>query len=237
MFKFTVRKKKDFAENERSRAYWTYAGEFLLVFLGILIALQVENWNQDRQERKLERVLLHEMLNNLNTDLEDLEYNAQVQQRFLNSNQLVMEFLKSDLPWNDSMGRHFSQLMAGSVFDYNNSAYESLKSIGIELVRNDSLRQHITYVYTARYTKVKTTHEILFTYIFDYLYPSMRENLHTVIPGELTVPVDLEELRNKNDFMEDLNMTIFIYRLFINTSREAREAIVELIEEIEKELS
>jgi hypothetical protein len=37
--------------------------------------------------------------------------------------------------------------------------------------------------------------------------------------------------------MEDLNMTIFIYRLFINTSREARETVIELIEEIEKELS
>jgi hypothetical protein len=222
---------------KQSGSFWIYAGEFILVFLGILIALQVENWNQNRQDRKLERVLLHEMLTNLEADLADIDYNSRMQQRFLNSNELVLEFLQSDLPWHDSLGRHFAELMAGTVFDSNNSAYESLKSIGIDLVRNDSLRQHITLVYTARYMKVKTTQDMLFTYIFDHLYPAMRVNLRTVIPREHTVPVNLEKLRNNTGFIEDLNMTIFIYRIFISTSREAREGVIKLIEEIEKELS
>lgn len=44
---------------ENSRSFWTFAiGEFVLVFLGILIALQVDNWNQERKDRKLEHVLL-----------------------------------------------------------------------------------------------------------------------------------------------------------------------------------
>jgi hypothetical protein len=237
MFGFLFRRKEKTGVRRRSESFWVYAGEFLLVFLGILIALQVENWSQDHKDRKLERVLLSEMLHNLEADLEDLEYNSGMQQRFLNSSQLVLEFLQSNGTWHDSLGRHFSQLMAGSVFDSNNSAYESLKSIGIDLVRNDSLRQQITLVYTARYTKLKTTHDLLFTYIFDHLYPSLRANLHTVIPRELTVPVNLENLRMDNGFIEELNMTIFIYRLFIGTCQEAREAIIELIEEIEKELS
>ena len=54
-------------EGEKSGNFWTFViGEFFLVFLGILIALQVDNWNQNRKERKMERVLLSEMLTDLN---------------------------------------------------------------------------------------------------------------------------------------------------------------------------
>ncbi|MEA3461751.1 MAG: hypothetical protein U9R49_07720, partial [Bacteroidota bacterium] len=92
----------------------------------------------------------------------------------------------------------------------NNSAYESLNSIGIDLVRNDSLRQQISLVYEVRYPKVDATQEILFTHIFDHLYPALRTNLKTVSPREMTVPVNLEKLRQNNGFAEDLYMTIFI---------------------------
>ncbi|MEA3460898.1 MAG: hypothetical protein U9R49_03390, partial [Bacteroidota bacterium] len=61
---------------KRKRNFWLYSvGEFVLIFLGILIALQVDNWNQVRQERKLERVLLSEMRSNLKATQEDIEYN------------------------------------------------------------------------------------------------------------------------------------------------------------------
>ena len=36
-------------------------GEIVLVMLGILLAIQVDNWNQSRQDRKTEKVLLKEI--------------------------------------------------------------------------------------------------------------------------------------------------------------------------------
>jgi hypothetical protein len=51
-------------ENRTGR-YLTYAiGEIILVVIGILIALQVSNWNQDRKDRISER----KILNNINRD-------------------------------------------------------------------------------------------------------------------------------------------------------------------------
>ena len=71
MLRFLFKSKRDDVSPERR--FWIYAsGEFLLIFLGILIALQVDNWNQNRQERKLERILLSEMLDNLQQDLNDI---------------------------------------------------------------------------------------------------------------------------------------------------------------------
>jgi len=222
---------------KRKRNFWLYSvGEFVLIFLGILIALQLENLNQKRQEKKLEKVLLSEMLSNLKANQDDIEFNIRLQERFLNSNHVVLEFLKGDQDWHDSLGIHFNYLMGGTVYDNNNSTYESLNSIGIDLVRNDSLRQQITLVYTVRYPKVEKTQDILFTYIFDHLYPALRVNLQTLVPREVTVPVDLEQLRQNNGFLEDLNMTIFIYNLSRRTYQRALVSTEILISDIEKEL-
>lgn len=56
------------AENKLSK-YLLYAiGEIILVVIGILIALQVNTWNENRKFKKNEKELLENMLSNLNTD-------------------------------------------------------------------------------------------------------------------------------------------------------------------------
>lgn len=237
MLGFLFKKKGATDEKSRSGSFWVYVGEFILVFLGILIALQVENWNQERQERKLEQVLLKEMLSNLKADLEDIDYNTRTQHGFLNSNRVVLEFLQSELPWHDSLGFHFTHLLGGSVFDNNNSAYESLKSIGIDLIRNDTLRKQISMLYETSYAKVETTQDMLFGYGFNQLYSSLRNNIRTLIPREMAIPVDLTQLRKNNGFLEDLHMTIRIYNLSNYTFMEARKDAEKLIDAIEQELS
>jgi len=234
MLRFLFENKQG-GKNQRLN-FWIYGlGEFFLIFLGILIALQVDNWNQGRQDRNLEQVLLLEMLSNLKGDLEDIKYNTKSQERLLYSNQVVVDFLRSDIPWHDSLGSHFKKIMGGCVFDINTSAYESLKTIGIDLIRNDELRQQITGIYTARYAHVEATERILFNYIFDHLYPAIRENLRTISATQM-IPVNLDKLRQNDPFLEDLNMNIFIYQVAILSYKDARESVIELITEIEQEL-
>ena len=52
---------------KRMARFWSYAlGEILLLVIGILIALQINNWNEDRKERKLAATYL----DNLELDLQ-----------------------------------------------------------------------------------------------------------------------------------------------------------------------
>lgn len=58
----------------KTKWYLIYAlGEVLLVVLGILIALQVNNWNENRKNAKLERSILENLQAELNVNLEELE--------------------------------------------------------------------------------------------------------------------------------------------------------------------
>lgn len=70
----------------RVRKYLKYAiGEILLVMIGILLAVQVNNWNEDRIAGDIERINLHELANNLKQDISDLEYNLEDDGKTLNS--------------------------------------------------------------------------------------------------------------------------------------------------------
>jgi hypothetical protein len=58
----------------RSRNYFLYAiGESVLVVAGILIALQINNWNEDRQEQRQIAEYARALINDLEADIEMVE--------------------------------------------------------------------------------------------------------------------------------------------------------------------
>ena len=58
---------------KKFRKYLAYAiGEMLLVIVGILIALQIDNWNSDRQEQKLLDGYLQSIARNMQKDMGEL---------------------------------------------------------------------------------------------------------------------------------------------------------------------
>lgn len=68
MIKFFRKKKQNLLSEGKTGKYFKYAiGEIILVVIGILIALQINNWNQDRNEYKKTKTLL----SNLRLDVEE----------------------------------------------------------------------------------------------------------------------------------------------------------------------
>ncbi|TXE15520.1 hypothetical protein ES692_16180 [Psychroserpens burtonensis] len=54
-------------EKNKTRTYFKYAiGEIILVVIGILIALQINNWNENRKNSIEEKAMLESLLENLN---------------------------------------------------------------------------------------------------------------------------------------------------------------------------
>lgn len=62
------------SENKFSK-YLIYAiGEIVLVVIGILIALQINNWNQRHSDKAKFMTLLHELATNLTREVDESEY-------------------------------------------------------------------------------------------------------------------------------------------------------------------
>ncbi|MEZ4739296.1 MAG: DUF6090 family protein [Flavobacteriales bacterium] len=137
----------------RVTRYLTYAvGEILLVVIGIFLALQLNNWNAGRKEAAKEIGLLAEMRSNLEADLQDCRYNIGMNQRLLNGNVAVLKHLEDRTPFHDSLAGPLREPVREHGAHTQYIGLDNLKSIGFDLIRNDSLRRSITTLYSERYT-------------------------------------------------------------------------------------
>ena len=70
MLKFFRRIRQKLIVEEKGRRYFYYAvGEIFLVVIGILIALQINTWNQERKDRILEKEYLTRLKEDIKFDI------------------------------------------------------------------------------------------------------------------------------------------------------------------------
>ena len=78
------------------RTYLAYVlGEIVLIVIGILVAVQIGNWNQHRLAVVEERYLLIELVDDLNQEAERLEFGIERQGQQMESFQGIRSFLKT----------------------------------------------------------------------------------------------------------------------------------------------
>ena len=69
MIPFFRKIRKKMADDNKPMKYMRYAiGEIILVVIGILIALQINNWNESRKQSTLEKEFLTSIKNDLKQD-------------------------------------------------------------------------------------------------------------------------------------------------------------------------
>ena len=74
MLTFFRRIRKGLLDGGKTRRYLVYAiGEVLLVMVGILLALQVNNWNLKRLDSRTEKAVCSNLHTSLSSDLSNLE--------------------------------------------------------------------------------------------------------------------------------------------------------------------
>ena len=152
MLKFFRRIRRKLIDEGNLKRYIIYAvGEILLVMIGILLALQVNNWNSRNNLQDTEKKLLLEMRKNLYEDLEDVNWNINALNQRNNDIKLIEKHLKGELQYQDSIGHAYFRLRQGITFYKNTSAYESIKSMGFDLISDNNLRSKITQLYSGRY--------------------------------------------------------------------------------------
>ena len=133
---FRLRRSKHAAfMNESVRKYLGYAfGEVLLVVVGILLALQIDNWNENRKEQVTLQSYLKSVARNMREDLGELE---PLRERRVESLYVASRF--DAIRYQDRFTvdeiLFFARLWtlgdAQAVFTANTSGFDALKSSGV----------------------------------------------------------------------------------------------------------
>ena len=114
--------------------------------------MSINNWNQNRIRTTEERNILEDLKIGLEKDKADLVYNANRINSSMSSADKVIYALENDLPYRDSISNYLGNLMLPVMFVYSTSAFETLKSKGIDIIKNSELRNQIIDVYDSQYT-------------------------------------------------------------------------------------
>jgi hypothetical protein len=231
-------RQKLLTQNKVTR-YLAYAiGEIFLVVVGILIALQINNANETNKLQRKEVILLTEMKSNLQSDLLDLEFNIQGNKARHFSNQVILTALQEKRPFHDSLRSHFGNIFGNFQLSENTASWENLKSVGLDLISNDSLRNRISYLYSTRYVYLENTEKgVDDGYQWDYLYPMVLENLTMDTIWESASPADYEALLSNKKFQEVLKMNLFIRNFQQDQYEELKGIVMDLISQIDRQLT
>lgn len=129
--------------------YLTYAlGEIVLVMIGILLALQINNWNENRKDRLFEKKILSQIITSLEQDLGRTTYLLEGRaKKKKNAITNIMAKLNEPEIIADSLYKDFFMSSMTLSFSFDKGPYESLKSIGLDKISNDSLRNTLVRFY------------------------------------------------------------------------------------------
>ena len=148
MIKFFRKIRQDLLSKGKTRKYLKYAiGEIILVVIGILIALQINNWNENQKENKLEQKTLINLKKEFETNQNNLKFvlknNKQVRDAcFELTNMIRSNRLKGESKKLDSL-IYIVQIFY--TFEPKRGVVDEIISSGkLNIIKNDSLRTYLT---------------------------------------------------------------------------------------------
>lgn len=225
------------AENKFTK-YLLYAvGEIVLVVIGILIALSINNWSEEAKRNEKEIALLNEMHENLKLDSTSIALNIRRSEMSLNASNTVLEQLEARAPWLDSMETHYARLNFGTLSRPVRSAYENFKSIGFDLITNDSLRSQINSLYEKQYPFIQgIEQEFQLPIRTTVVTPQLQKKVRTIKARDRAKPVNLELLFDDHEFQEAIRRNVEGHEMAIWAYEMTLEMNDRLVESIEREL-
>jgi hypothetical protein len=118
-------------EQNKTSQYFKYAiGEIILVVIGILIALQINNWNEQRKANILEAEYYCRLLEDLIQDGEQIDALIDLSENRLKASNQAVRLLQQDKANTLKVAEQIALAIKAIYTDFrpNNSAFEDLKS-------------------------------------------------------------------------------------------------------------
>ena len=241
MIKFFRKIRQNLLMENKTGKYLKYAiGEIVLVVIGILIALQINNWNENKKSHAFETKLLQELETSLDRDLGRtkslLNGRALVKSKAIDD--LLNDLQEDNIVEDSILISNFFKAGITLSFSYDKGPYESLKSGGLDKIKNDSLRSGIVRFYEVTMPMANifldykreiqnNKRELFRERIFEKYY--VKEDGKWMIKNRM----NFNKAKNSKDFME----LIFMERRVANNYVGRLEQIVNQLVTMRQSLS
>ena len=240
MIKFFRKIRHKLISEKRIAKYLLYAiGEIVLVMIGILLALQVNNWNEKRILKKNEVEILKQLNVDLKSNFIELNEIYTALNARISAGMKVMHHLNSSNEVTDSLKIWVVQTGGNSIFNNANTTYNNIETSGKNIISNDSLRLRITLMYELEFANVHERERRLYERTQDY-----REQLFKFFkasPSEdgnfvVNTPKDFIALKNNDDYKNRLVEILNHRTMRARWLKQTLENLEQLIKDVDAEI-
>ena len=220
--------------------YLLYAlGEIVLVVVGIVIAVQLGNWNQSKNDRKKELSYLQSYTNDLNANITELDrviaksiYMQQI------SDTLIRRFVRGVLVPQPELDSMIYELIGYTLYLSKEGTTENLLGAGsLEIIQNVRVRESFV-TQEADQKRLRETEKGIYESFSELLlYLKQHTNLYNYQLGKPMIDVPTQVKLSADRYFKNLLDDISIkcanaQRLY----RKRKEELEELLEVVEEEV-
>lgn len=223
----------------RVTKYVLYAiGEIVLLVIGIMIAVQINNWNELKQQKLLELQTLKEIRGSISTNLAELNLLSTQHEMQIGHFQHLKAHMEQDLPYHDSLDTKMSAIFGWytPLFDY--APYETLKTRGVELISNDTIKRNIIVVYEkVLYRIAEGLEKFESGNSTAVVLPYFAKNFefHQTSPPKVKAN-DYERLKKDPEYRNLLQLLIGIRTFGVSLSKQSAQGLELVIQLMDKEI-
>ena len=142
MIKFFKRIRFQLMSENKTSKYFKYAiGEIVLVVIGILIALQINNWNEKQKDIDKEQQILLSLREEFKQNIKELEFDHALNEGCLNAIVTLMNFDHTKAFNTKTIDSLLGQMYNYATFDARLGVMNDITSSGnLELIRDSKLK-------------------------------------------------------------------------------------------------
>ncbi|MDX1314037.1 MAG: DUF6090 family protein [Eudoraea sp.] len=244
MFRFLRNIRQSFLTENKFSKYLLYAvGEVLLVVIGILIALQVDTWNDHKKQQDRGVELLRGIRSDLLKDTVDIHSNILGYEWLIYSDSVLLNHLMSKKPLTVEMEFILQGLNSlDAKLDLYTNYYETLKQEGLSLITNTQIRDKISDLYGWWYPMTRTfeneREEFDHYKLLDpVLSPILEVDSMSISANRVTVsPETYERLLEDKNFHYKIFKARQMHQELLVRHLELRKLILDLVGDIDEEL-
>jgi hypothetical protein len=223
MINFFRKIRQRFLSEGKFSKYLLYAtGEIILVVIGILIALQINNWNEDRKARIQEVEILENLSTDLQADIKELafqiSFKTEMASEYRNCLNILAERKTGSI---EELKRDLKTILQVGGLTLNKTTFNNLETTGeIRLIRNKAFADSVVAYYNSGYVGWETglrdyTRNITAPYFLSFDHISGFSFADD--DGEIrTMPFSPSDFKKPGKTLEDYRQDYFI----INTLRQ-----------------
>jgi len=243
MIKFFRKIRYNLMETGKTSKYFKYAiGEIVLVVIGILIALSINNWNEKRKLLIDERIVLTGVLNDIKKDTIDLNFNRQGYKTLIEMDSIILEHLMNKKEQSELFTGYFEYVTSEDfILTLHSSSFDEAKQKGLTTEANNPIWTRINRLYNFYYPElIHFEHEYIRYKTNRNLFPIFNDflELDSFNDGLVTInDKNYNQLLTNKKFHHKFYQTKLIFEETLSRYDAVYLELLEIIELIEKEIT